>query len=189
MRLIWLLMVVACSLTVQGQSLVSGRVTVPYDHIYLTPPYYIDFSGRGDSEGSISARAFYWTKQAPGSSLCDTLIITNRCKDDFIIQGLGLETSKSFEVHHGYQDFLPIDSIYYLKTSRLWQRRNGGEAFSYMDFHARLIVRDLGLHDARLINRTARSRKDMLLEKQVRVLLVEEFLEMTPIRLSTEVKR
>lgn len=188
MRLLLLLMTVF-SLEAKGQIIFSGAINIPYDDIYPIPPYYSDYSGGGTHAGSISARCFFLTHEAQDASAIDTLFRTSICQDFFLLPGFELGYTPTFKVFHGYHDFLPLDSIYSLPTSRFWRRKKYGQQFCYMDFHARLIIRDLGLQDAHLINRTARRRKDIFVDKQVRVLLVEEILEMTHLPRSSEVKQ
>lgn len=168
-----------------AQVAVEMDCTVPY--YGMRPAHRPDELRRDDiSSGEIVAQAWISKEDIASVEVIDTLIVCPSLLDHAVLPGLGHLHNYPFEYFLGFNNWIDYASTYTLRTRRIWRRLNEGENFRYMDFHARLIVRDLGLHDARLINRTARRRKHMLVEKQVRVLLVEEILEMTHVPRSSE---
>jgi hypothetical protein len=67
---------------------------------------------------------------------------------------------------------------YTMQTNRYWRKINSKFDFRYVDCNATLIVQDLGIHQARLINRLGSAPKNHLVERPVRVLYILEFLEL-----------
>lgn len=177
MRMLFTLLLVFSGVT-NGQILYSGAITIPYDDIYPSPLNYSVYSGGGSFQGSVSARIFFTSAEVQGISDIDTVFCTARCRDLFQLPGFEFGFIPKFKVYSSYNDFIAIDSIYSLPTSRFWRRRNYGQQFCYADCEMTMVVKDLGLHDAHLIHRTARRRKDMFVDRQVRVLLVEEIVSM-----------
>lgn len=160
----------------QGQVVLEVDCTIPYDGIRLgkRPKDLVrdDFS-----TGQVVYRAITTRTDLAVAHEIDTVIICPALKDDLILPGMGRLGSHPFKAP-ALNNWIDDDATYPLPTSRIWRRINGGEDFRYIDYHFRMVFKDLGLHDAHLINRTARRRKDMFVDRQVRVLLVEEIVLM-----------
>ena len=164
----------------KGQKMISGEFTVPLYEVGIVPNQRAkkEFIGLVNTTGQMRYRAFWGRNHGGDPYLIDTVFVTKSLSDDYLFSDLVFASLPSTVYPKGFCHVIDWGRTYAMPTSRYWRKVNLEFDFRYVDCYAKLIVQDLGIHQARLINRLGSFPKDHFFERPVHVLYILEFLEL-----------
>ncbi len=175
-RWIFLLLLIG---KVYAQDTLSGRFTVPHS-VFAYNPVYASNNNlvKVTSITFVINHAFFLKSEGVDAQMVDTVFITNSFLDGYMLPGIMLETLPSTKTRGKFCPFVSLNVTYSLPSSSYWRNVNDHSDLRFADCQMTIAVQDLGIHQARLINRLGKAPKDHLIERPVRVLYVQEFLEL-----------
>jgi hypothetical protein len=175
-RWIFLLLLIG---EVYAQDTLSGRFMVPYSVFAYHPVYASnDNLVKANSITFVTNHAFFLKSEGGDAQMVDTVFITNSFLDDYMLPGVMLEALPSTKTRGRFCPFVSLNVTYSLPSSSYWKNVNDHSDLRFADCQMNIAVKDLGIHQARLINRLGSAPKDHFVERPVRVLYVLEFVEL-----------
>ncbi len=150
--------------------------TIPSFEVRDRQPF--DSGWEGEPSSLLRYRAFFQKHEAEEVTRVDTVLVSDAFTDRYMFSNLSLDTLAETKLPLDFCHGIRFRYTYTLPTSAYWLKAYHQSEFRYVDCHAKLSVQDLGIHQAKLVNRLGSAPKNHFIERPVRVLYILEYIEL-----------